>query len=66
MRFWASSVGFYKASYYSGMDGKQMQTSSTNGIVVHCDDHIIWLVVGHPSEKYESQLGWLETQYMGK
>ena len=23
-----------------------------------------WL--GHPSEKYESQLGWLETQYMGK
>ena len=23
-----------------------------------------WLVVfGHPSEKYESQLGWLETQY---
>ena len=23
-----------------------------------------WL--GHPSEKYESQLGWLATQYMGK
>ena len=23
-----------------------------------------WL--GHPSEKYESQLGWFETQYMGK
>ena len=23
-----------------------------------------WL--GHPYEKYESQLGWLETQYMGK
>ena len=23
-----------------------------------------WL--GHPSEKYERQLGWLETQYMGK
>ena len=23
-----------------------------------------WL--GHPSEKYESQLGWLEPQYMGK
>ena len=23
-----------------------------------------WL--GHPSEKYESQLGWLETQYMGE
>ena len=21
---------------------------------------------GHPSEKYESQLGWLATQYMGK
>ena len=26
-----------------------------------------WLVgQGHPSEKYERQLGWLETQYMGK
>ena len=26
-----------------------------------------YLVGGlNPSEKYESQLGWLETQYMGK
>ena len=33
--------------------------------------HYIWglpILVGgfNPSEKYESQLGWLETQYMGK
>ena len=31
-------------------------------------NHTIWLVVGglNPSEKYESQLGWLATQKYGK
>ena len=28
---------------------------------------LVWLVgQGHPSEKYESQLGWWNSQYMGK
>ena len=38
--------------------------------VMMFDDGQYWFsagwCLGHPSQKYESQLGWLATQYMGK